>query len=216
MKRILLSTVAALGLITPAFAQVNFTPQPGITAGYLAKNTYSSGFFGLVPVVTSGTDEVCITGSASKIVRVQRITIYGTTTTAAQTLPIALIKHNIANTGGTKGTTTANPGVVTQISSRDTGIVTNLSATATLASYTVAPTTNDAAPTYVDVQLMNMPFPLTSTQAPGIVDFYFGRDVVNNIQPPTLRGITQELCVNITSAITNASVWSGSIVWTEE
>lgn len=216
MKRLLLATVLGLGLIAPASAQINVVPQPGLATGYLPKITYSSAFFGLVPVVTSGTDEVCIAGSATKVVRVQRITINGTTTTAAQTLPILLLKRNTADTGGTAALTTANPGISTQIASRDTGQAPNTSSSAALISYTAAPTVNDSAPVYLETQLMNMPFPTTSTQAPGQADFNFQAWNEDLIATPTLRGTNQQICVNISAAITNASVWSGTIVWTEE
>ena len=79
-KHLLISTCLLLGLITPVAAQINSVPSVGLTTGYLPKATYSSAFFGLVPVVTSGTDQICISGSATKTVRVVRITIWGTTT----------------------------------------------------------------------------------------------------------------------------------------
>jgi len=217
MKKLLLAS-AALGLLAlcPASAQINAVPQTGITSGYLPKVTYSSAFFGFVPVTTTGTDQICISGSASKIVRVQRITIYGTTTTAAQTLALALVRRASLDTGGTAATTTANPGIATQIASRDTGQNTNTGSTAVLVSYTAAPTIVDTAPVYIDAQLIALPLGLTSTQVPGVADFYFARDAENNVQLATLRGVAQQICVNNTATLSNASVWAGSIVWTEE
>jgi len=214
MKRILLGALGLLALCTAALAQVNTVPQVGLGTGYVPKATYSSAFFGLVPVVTIGTDQICITGSANKIIRLQRITIYGTTTTGAQVVPLNLVRRASADTGGTPATTTANPGVTTQINRRDTGVAG--AATATLVSYTAAPTIVDAAPTYIDSQLLAMPLGLVSTQPPGLVDFYFGRDLENNLAAPTLRGAANQICVNNGTALTNASVWNGSIVWTEE
>lgn len=216
MKKLLLIAALLGGLISPAVAQVNFVPQPGITSGYYAKNTFSSAFFGLVPVVTSGTDQICISGSATKTVRVQRIYLYGTTTTAAQTVALALVRRASLDTGGTAALTTANPGVATQIASRDTGQNPNTSSTAVLVSYTAAPTIVDTAPVYLETILFNMPLGLTTTQSPGVADFYYSRDAENNIQVPTLRGTTQQICINNTAALTNASVWNGYIVWTEE
>src|SRR5437879_13199191 len=93
LRKLLLSAAILGALSDPSVAQINVVPQTGITTGYLPKVTYSSAFFGLVPVVTSGTDEVCITGSATKVVRVQRITIWGTTATAAQSVPLALVRR---------------------------------------------------------------------------------------------------------------------------
>jgi hypothetical protein len=216
MKRILLSALGLLALGTAALAQVNVVPQAGVTTGYLPKSTYSSAFFGLVPVVTAGTDQICISGSATKVVRVQRITVWGTTTTAAQTMPLNLVRRASLDTGGTAATTTANPGISTQITSRDTGQNPNTASTAVLVSYTAAPTIVDSAPVYIDSQLVALPLGLATTQLPALADFYFSRDAENNLQLPTLRGVNQQICVNNSTAFGNASVLNGSIVWTEE
>lgn len=206
---------AAMLAVSPASAQVNSVPQVGVTTGYLAKNTYSSAFFGLVPVVTSGTDEVCISGSATKIVRVQRISVWGTTATAPQTVPLVLLRRVSLDTGGTAGLTTANPGIATQIASRDTSQNGNTTSTAVLVSYTAAPTIVDTAPVYLDSQLLVMPI-VTSVMTAVPAEFYFSRDTENNVQVATLRGAAQQICVNVGAALTNASAWNGSIVWTEE
>lgn len=215
MKKLLLSALGLLALGAAALAQVNVVPSVGLTTGYLPKNTYSSAFFGLVPVVTAGTDQICISGSASKIVRVQRITVYGQTTTATQNVAINLVRRVSLDTGGTPAGTTANPGVTTQIASRDTGQVTNISATAVLVSYTAAPTIVDTAPVYIDSQ--NMFSPLAASINSAIpADFYFARDAENNVGLATLRGAAQQICVNNAATLTNTNLWNGSIVWTEE
>lgn len=216
MKRILLSALGLLALGTVAVAQINTVPQTGITSGYLPKSTYSSAFFGLVPVVTSGTDQICIAGSATKTIRLQRLVIYATTVTGAQAISISLVRRASADTGGTAALTTANPGISTQIASRDTGQNPNTASTATLISYTAAPTIVDSAPVYLESITLSMPLGLVSTQAPGVADFNYARDIENNLQPPTLRGVAQQICVNNNVTITNASVWGGYIVWTEE
>ena len=213
MKRIFLGLLGAVAFAIPAMAQVNAVPQVGLTTGYLPKATYSSAFFGLVPV-TAGTDIICIAGSASKTVRVQQITVWGTTATAVQTLPLNLLRRATADTGGTPAATTANPGTTTQINRRDTSVAGT--ATATLISYTANPTINDAAPTYIDSQLLTMPI-VTSVLPAAAADFNFARDIENNLAPPTLYGAAQQICVNANAAtITNASTWNGSVVWTEE
>ena len=146
MKNRFLGAALAALMSTSALAQVNFTPQSGITAGYYAKQTYSSAFFGLVSAA-SATDVICITGSASKVVRLVDIKVSGTGTAA--TFPITVLRRATADTGGTAATTTANPGVTTQIASRDTGQGLNTAATATLISYTANPTINDTSPVYI-------------------------------------------------------------------
>ena len=208
-------SIAALGLLafgSIASAQIAAVPQVGLTTGYLAKNTYSSAFFGLVPPA-SATDEVCITGSATKIVRVDRIAIGGTAGTLVS-LPIQVVRRATADSGGTLATTTANPGVTTQIASRDTGQATNASATAILASYTAVPTINDTAPVYVDSAMMILN--TTATASPQVTVFDWSRDIENNVQVPTLRGVAQQLCVNFNAVSISSGVLNGSITWTEE
>lgn len=212
MKKLLVLLGAALLAFAAPVAAQNTVPQTGVQIGYIAKTTYSSSFFGLVPVVTIGTDQVCISGSATKTVRVQSIKIWGTTATAPQAVPISLVRRASLDTGGTAAATTANPGITTQISKRDTSYP---AATAVLVSYTAAPTITDAAPTYIDTQLLSMPI-VTSVMAPTPVDFNFAKDIENLLQVPTLVGVAQQLCVNNAVALTNASAWNGTIIWTEE
>lgn len=217
MKRTLLG-LAALGLlasvaITHVSAQINAVPQIGLTTGYLAKNTYSSAFIGLVPPA-SATDTVCITGSATKVVRVNRIVIGGSAGTLVQ-LPVTVVRRATADTGGTAATTTANPGITTQIAARDTGQATNASATAVLVAYTAVPTINDAAPVYVDSANMSLSV-TTAVTAPAMTVFDWSRDIENNVQVPTLRGTAQQLCLNFNTISISSGVLNGSITWSEE
>jgi hypothetical protein len=212
MKRFLLPLWALVASTTIALAQVNVVPSVGLTTGYLARQTYSSSFVGLVPV-TAGTDVICIAGSATKTVRLQYIRLFGTTASAVQTLPIMLLKRASADTGGTPALTTANPGVTTQISKRDSN---NGAATATLISYTANPTIVDTSPVFLDSGMMTMPI-VTSAVAPVATEFNYARDTENFLQLPTLYGVAQQICVNINAAtVTNASLWNGVITWTEE
>jgi hypothetical protein len=212
MKRLLLSLLAVAISATAALAQVNVVPSTGLTTGYLSRQTYSSSFVGLVPV-TAGTDVLCISGSATKTIRLQYIKIWGTTASAVQSLPVMLLRRASLDTGGTPALTTANPGVTTQIAKRDT---TNGAATAVLVSYTANPTIVDTSPTFLDSAILTMPI-VTSAVSPLPVDFNFARDTENFLQAPVLAGLTQQICVNINAAtVTNASVWNGVVAWTEE
>ncbi len=213
MKRILLGALGLLALCTSAFAQVNAVPQTGVTTGYLAKVTYSSAFIGLVPPA-SATDELCITGSASKVVRVNSIKIGGTAGTLVS-LPVTVVRRATADTGGTLATTTANPGVTTQIAARDTGQSLNTSATAVLASYTAVPTINDSAPVYLDSAMLLLGTTGTTIDAQ-VTIFDWSRDIENNVQVPTLRGVAQQLCVNFGTTSITSGVLNGSITWSEE
>ena len=212
MKTRSLLTALLLGLSAPAFAQINVVPSPGLTTGYLPKTTYSSAFYGLVPPA-SATDVLCIAASATKTVRVQRVVIGGTGT--AVSLPIQVVRRASLDTGGTQGTTTANPGTTTQITSRDTTVATNASATAVLASYTAVPTINDSSPVYVDSGILGVVATTVGTPTPLTV-FDWSRDLENLLQVPTLaKGSTQQLCVNFGGVSTTSSL-NGQITWTEE
>ena len=209
-----LLTALLLGLSAPAFAQVNTVPQTGLTTGYLPKTTYSSAFFGLVPPA-SATDMVCIAASATKTVRVQRIVLTGSAATAVA-VPIQVVRRASLDTGGTAATTTANPGVTTQIASRDTTVATNASASATLISYTAVPTINDSAPVYVDSTVLGLAATSVGVvSAPTVFDW--SRDIENLLQVPTLaKGSTQQLCVNFGTTSITTGVLTGQITWTEE
>lgn len=211
-KLIAFSLASALG-ISPALAQVNAVPAIGVGTGYLAKATYSSSFFGFVPF-TGGTDEVCIAGSASKTIRVDRIVIGGTAS-AIVNLPVTILRRAAVDTGGTVATTTANPGITTQIAARDTGQVTNLSASAVLVSYTAAPTINDTSPVYIDSGTMILSATGTAAGVGNLV-FDWSRDIENNVQVPTLRGAAQQICVNFNGTTPGTASLNGAITWTEE
>ena len=106
MKRLLLSGALLGAFLAPALAQVNTVPAPGLGVGYIPKVTYSSAFFGFVPF-TSATDEVCISGSASRVIRVDRISIGGTASSIIN-VPVTVLRRNILDTGGAAATTTAS------------------------------------------------------------------------------------------------------------
>lgn len=216
MKKILLlGTAALLGVAlvaTSLTAQVNVVPQVGLVTNYLTRYTYSSAFVGLVPV-TAATDVICISGSATATIKLQQIKISGTAATAVQSLPVTLLKRGSLDTGGTPASTTANPGVTTQINKR---VIANPAATATLISYVANPTIVDTTPTYLDSASLTMPVVTTAVQMQPLV-FDYSNNVSNFIQPPTITAATAQICVNLNAAtITNASVWNGSLTWTEE
>jgi hypothetical protein len=215
MKKLLLLSSALIGVAlvaTSIHAQVNTVPQVGVLSNYQGKTTYSSAFVGLVPV-TAGTDVICIAGSATKTVKLQSLKISGTTATAVQSLPVVMLKRVTVDTGGTAASTTANPGTTTQIMSRS---ATNAAASATLISYVANPTITDTAPTYLDAASLTMPVVTTAAIIVPLV-FDYARDNANLLQPPTLTGAAMQICANIQGVtVTNASVWNGSLTWTEE
>lgn len=206
MKRLSLAVALVLGLLAPALAQ-NTVPQVGVTSGYLAKTTYSAAFFGLVSAGTTPTDVICISGSASKTIRLHNIKLSGSGT--AISLPVTVLRRASLNTGGTPASTTANP--ANTISKRDTDYPT---ATAVPISYTANPTIVDTSPTYIDSQQ----FGVAATSVGVIANqvfFDWGKDIDALQQAPTLKGLTQQICLNFNS-ITSALLLTGSITWTEE
>ena len=145
----------------------------------------------------------------------QRIVLTGSAATAVA-VPIQVVRRASLDTGGTAATTTANPGVTTQIASRDTTVATNASASATLISYTAVPTINDSAPVYVDSTVLGLAATSVGVvSAPTVFDW--SRDIENLLQVPTLaKGSTQQLCVNFGTTSITTGVLTGQITWTEE
>lgn len=204
----MLGGVALLATLSAAQAQVNTVPQNGLTTNYLARQTYSAGFIGLVPAA-SATDVICLAGSATKTIKLAGIKLSGSAGTLVS-LPVTLVKRVSVDTGGTAASTTANP--ANTISKRDS---TNGTASATPVSYTANPTIVDTTPTYVDSVQLTLP---VTTAGTVIVPTYFdyAKDVENFLQAPTLRGAAEQLCVNLNAVSVSSGVLNGTLTWTEE
>lgn len=212
MKRFFLSLALFLAFGTIASAQcvsvggVNNVPQPGIVCGsepYVP--SFAASGYGIVPA-SSATDIACITGSATKVIRVQSVRLSGTAGTLV-TLPVLLNKHTVANTGGTAATTTALPAPV----SLDTTVATTASATATTTAYTANPTV-DATAAQVDAMVAS--FNVTSALVNGSQAF-FDYKARGYVTAPTLRGVAQQLCVNLGGISVSSGLLAVSFVWTE-
>lgn len=196
----------ALVAAFPALAQVNTVGAPGVSSGFIYKTTYSAAFIGLVPAAAT-TDLVCLAGSATKTIRLQSINISGSGT--AISVPATLLKRVTADSGGTAASTTANP--ANTISKRDTNYPT---ATAVPIAYTANPTVNDSSPTYIDSQQLGVVATTVGVINP-TVRFGFGADNTNLLSPPTLRGVAEQVCLNLNGTSATALL-SGSLTWTEE
>lgn len=207
MKRALLSLALLGALAVPSLAQVNVVPQVGVTSAYVAKNSYSAGFFGLAPAA-SATDIVCIAGSATRTIRIERIVLSGSAGTLV-TVPVVLYRHTAANTGGTGASTTANP--ANTVTKLDTSTP---DATATLISYTANPTIGGVG---TPMAASSITLPVTSA---GVVSvplvFDFLADLVNFRHPFVLRGTAQQACINLTGVSVSSGVLNGYIAWSEE
>lgn len=204
MKKLLALMLGAVAFTAPAAAQP--VPQVGVTFGYIAKVTYSAGFIGLVPAAAT-TDLICIAGSATKTVKLQTLKISGSGT--AISVPATLLKRVSADTGGTAASTTANP--ANNISKRDSG---NQTATATVIAYTANPTIVDTTPSYIDSANLGVVATTVGVVNAPIV-FDYDKDGVNLRQAPTLKGVAEQICLNL-NATTATALLSGAITWTEE
>jgi len=146
-----------------------------------SKATYSNGIYGFVPVATP-TDFWMLIGSATKTVRVLRITISGFAT-AAITEDIYLIRRSTASTGGTPTTPT-----IAQHDSNDSP------ATAVLSHFAANPTLGTTAGILRAAKLN-----LGATGAAGKIEWDF---TTRNSKGIVLRGIAQSLNLN----------WNGAAV----
>jgi hypothetical protein len=209
MKR-LLALLVFLGWCGSAYAQINTVPSTGLNVEYLRKTTYSAAFFGLVPAA-SATDIICISGSATKTIRVQNIKLSGVAGTLVTT-PVVLVSHVSLDTGGTAASTTANP--ANTIAKR---LLSDPTATATLVSYTANPTIVDASPTYLDTQYITLGVSGTSVLPSVTTIFDFGL-YTSELQrePSIIANSTRQICVNLNGVSVSSGVLAGSITWTEE
>ena len=213
MKKLLLSLGLLLGLASGASAQcvgvgsVVNVPQPGIVCvedSIVA--TYAATSIGLVPGAAP-TDIACLTGSATKIVRLKHVEVSGTAGTAIN-ISVVLTKHASANTGGTPATTTALPVPY----ALDSGFAT---VTATTAAWTANPTINDAAPGIIGTKTVFLPATATAASA-GFATWDFQANN-GSISPPVLRGVAQQICVNLNGVTTPSSgLMTVNFVWTEQ
>lgn len=209
MKKFLIALVALGFLSAPAQAQcvaaggVNTVPQTGISCpSEPSVASYRAMGYGIVPAA-SATDIACLTGSATRVIRVNSVRVSGTAGTLV-TLPVLLHKHTVANTGGTAALTTALPVAVPLDSN-------NATASATPTAYTANPTI-DATAAQIDAMVAS--FNVTSALVNGS-QAYFEYRAHNYIQAPTLRGIAQQVCVNLGGISVSSGLLAVSFEWTE-
>lgn len=186
-----------------AVGGVNNVPQPGIVClSEPIADTYAATSVGLIPAAAA-TDIACITGSATKIVRLQSIRISGSGT--AISVPVIITKHASANTGGTPAVTTALP-VPYALDSTDATV------SATTTAYTANPTITDAAPGLIDNANLGL---VATTVGAGVQNYIlFDYSSRNYSEAPTLRGIAQQVCVNL-NGTTPTALLNISFRWTE-
>jgi hypothetical protein len=165
------------------------------------KATYTYAISATAPYATP-TDWIVVRGSATKLVKIQRIEISGAATAATEVI-FTLKKHTIANTGGTNTTPTPM-----QHDSADAA------ATAAILLYSVAPTIDASASIWKSVRMTLAVAPAASTVAP---DRYVYNYAAEPYEPLTLRGVAQEFAVNFAGvAVPSGGVYDVAITISEE
>lgn len=170
---------------------VNIVPLDG------NKATYSAAVTGLT-VAAAPTDIFTITGSATKTIRITRISFTGSETTATQR-DVVLLKRSAANTGGTSTTQTNVP--------HDS---TSAAGTATIRSYTVNPTGLGAL---VGALRSRKVFIATTTTNSDEMILDFGDKPA---QALVIRGTGEVVSINLNSVASAGSSLNISVEWTEE
>lgn len=192
----LLAGVALSFLPLQADAQVpSYSPPPMQLPTYHAAVSFT-------PAVTASKDVFTIIGSASKTIRVTRLSCTGTSTAAAST-PVVLNKYlTAATTGGTATTATAVP------SDSVDG-----AATALVKAYTAAGTVGTGGGA-IRASLLQTGLPAGDAEVPLVWDFS-GR--VPARLGVILRGVNQELALTVGStALSGSTVLNCDVEWTEQ
>lgn len=212
MRRLLLSAAILGALCASAAAQcvgvggVNNVPQVGIVCQTdSSAPSYAAVSIALVPGAAP-TDIACLSGSATRTIRVKQIRVGGTAGTAIN-INTYLVKHVIADTGGTLATGTALPVPYPLDSTFPT-------VTASTQAWTANPTINDTAPGEISAQTTFLPGTATATNA-GQALFYWdeGGFASSSI---VLRGVAQQVCVNLNGVTTPSSgLMTIAFLWTE-
>lgn len=155
---------------------------------------YSADSVGLASAATA-TDIFTITGSATRTIKVTKVTASGRQTTAGQVL-IILLKRSTANAGATTNETEVP---------HDSN---DAAASATVRSYTANPTPGTLVGRVASTEIL---VPAAATAADGgkvVFDF--------SDAPVVLRGTGEVLALNLNSVTVTGGSFNCSVMWTEE
>jgi hypothetical protein len=221
MKRILFAL--ALLLAWPAFADVQIksgATSDTLTVGATSKAarvtlyddrgssigqkvTYSAGTTAKTATAAGTGPFFTICGSATKTIRVQRLTVSGSVSTTAIVADLVVKRTSTATSAGTATALTAAP--------RDSG---SGAATAALVNYYTALATAGASVgvMYTAQALLQVTGTFTTPHA--FWDSQFGQS--DESEAPVLRGTAQCLEASFGTTTTNAPTLSVAVVWTEE
>lgn len=148
-------------------------------------------------VASVATDVCTLAGSATKLIKVRKVFVAGWATTAGSE-PVELIKRSAAATTGIS--------VVDPVISLDSA---NAAGTASAEHYTTNPTVGTPVGPIYQVPLTYAN--LTTGTASGII-FELG----TRVQPVVLRGIAQNLAVNLLGITPSGAKLTCVFEWTEE
>jgi len=168
-------------------------------------STYSASMQGLV-AVTGCTDLFTIYGSATKTVKITKVTVVGTTITTPIVSEIQLIKRSAVNLTGTSS-------APTNLVAYDSN---SPAATATVLGYTANPGTLGTVAGIVSASklILNIAPTATLDVPPDRYIQEFGQS--RPAQCPTLRGVAQGLCVNlVATAFATAATFDVAWEWVE-
>lgn len=161
-----------------------------------AKATYSASIVNLL-VAALATDVFTITGNASKVVRVTRVTVTASQTTSGQ-VNLILLKRSTANTAGTS----TSPTIVPHDSL-------NAASTSVIRAYTANPT----AGTLVGNLKTRKVFIGATTGNSDECIWDFG---TRPAQALVLRGVNESIAINLNGVTVTAGSFNIAIEWTEE
>lgn len=172
--------------------------QPPINVLTLNSQTYSAAIVGLA-VAAAATDIFTLTGSATKTIKIRKVTVSATRTADAKTDLVMLVRST-ANSGGTSTAPTRVP--------HDS---LNAAATGTVLAYTANPTLG-ALVGIIRARKQYIPVAASSTLESETV-YVFGEETNQAI---ILRGVSQVFSINLNGQTITGPSFDISITWTEE
>lgn len=208
MKKLLLGTAIALGLVAPAFAQVNTVPQVGVNTANIRGQTYDASILKLVPA-SSSTDVFCISGSATKSILIDEIVLYSTGTGIS--VPVSL-NHNLGLDTGTIAVAATYGPIPNPLNS------TNAAATATTVAYNSTGGVPTIGGTVTNIRQGVMYTQLATTPvASQPIDWHFGtlQDAYAQRLGIPAGATTEQYCLNL-NATSPGGTLNGYIEWTEQ
>lgn len=217
MKKLLLSSVLALGLYAPAFTitpahavgcGVNFTPTIGVNCANVRVATYSAAILKLVPAATP-TDFFCISGSATKTIHVRRIELGAVGTGLNQ--PIYL-NHNLGLDTGTAAVAATYGPIAYPMNSG------NPAATATVVAYNTTGGNPTIGGTVTTIRSSIILSALATTPVTNpTLKWNFGTSIDAYDQGLDIPSgaTTEQYCLNYVGGTAPSTV-NGYIEWTEE